>query len=142
MSETKALRYDEHSPRFQEMVSRLDRYGGLDRPDGYGCRQRGCGDTIEFFLMVRFGRIDLITFRVNGCAHTVACGNTVTVLVEGKSLDEAWQLEPEEVADYLESLPADHHHCAELAVGGLYDALTDYNRREREAWKKPYPLRP
>jgi nitrogen fixation NifU-like protein len=27
------------------------------------------------------------------------------------------------VADFLKTLPADHFHCAELAVGALYLAL-------------------
>ena len=142
MSKPEVLSYAEHSPHFQEMVSRLDRYGGLEKPDGYGIRKGVCGDTIEIFLVVKRKHIDLITFRVDGCAHTVACGNTVTILTEGKSLDEAWNIEVVDVINYLESLPPDHHHCAELAVGAFYNALTDYNRREREAWKQSYPLRP
>jgi nitrogen fixation NifU-like protein len=36
-----------------------------------------------------------------------------------------WNVCPADVIDYLEILPEDHHHCAELAVGTLYMALAD-----------------
>jgi nitrogen fixation NifU-like protein len=131
----------EHSERFQQMVSRAERYGHLAQPDGYGKRTGECGDTIEMFLAVHGGQIRLVTFRVEGCAHTVACGNTVSYLMEGRSLSDAWQLTPENVADFLQTLPADHFHCAELAVGAFYQALADYNRRSKESWKSNYPIR-
>lgn len=31
---------------------------------------------------------------------------------------------------YLETLPKNHKHCSELAVGALYKALADYNKKE------------
>jgi nitrogen fixation NifU-like protein len=133
--------FQDHSKKFQEMVSRVERYGELEKPDGYGKRIGDCGDTIEIFLSIQAGQIRMITFRVEGCANTVACGNTVSYLMEGRTLTDGWQLTPENVSDYLETLSADHFHCAELAVGAFYKALTDYNRRQRELWKKNYPQR-
>lgn len=133
--------FEEHSEKFQAMVSRVERYGQLEKPDGYGKRTGDCGDTIEMFLSVRAGQIQMVTFTVEGCANTVACGNTVSLLMEGRSLSDAWQLTPENVADYLETLPADHFHCAELAVGAFYKALAEINNRQREQWKTAYPRR-
>jgi nitrogen fixation NifU-like protein len=141
MNTTAPRSFAEHSPRFQEMVSRVERYGVLERPDGYGKRTGDCGDTIEMYLSVRGGQIQMVTFRVEGCANTVACGNTVSVLMEGRSLTDAWRLTPDNVVTYLESLPPDHFHCAELAVGAFYKALANFNRKEKEAWKKAYPQR-
>jgi nitrogen fixation protein NifU and related proteins len=133
--------FSEHSLHFQEMVSRTDRYGVLDNPDGYGKRVGDCGDTIEMYLSIRGAQLQMITFKVEGCANTVACGNTVSFLMEGRTLTDAWLLTPENVIKYLETLGPDHHHCAELAVGAFYKALTDFNQRQRESWKKPYPRR-
>jgi nitrogen fixation NifU-like protein len=93
------------------------------------------------YLSVQAGQIRMVTFRVEGCANTVACGNTVSFLMEGRTLTDGWRLTPENVSDYLESLPPDHFHCAELAVGAFYKALTDYNRRQKELWKNDYPQR-
>jgi len=141
MEKTTHNSFQDHSKNFQEMVSRVERYGELEKPDGYGKRIGDCGDTIEIFLSIQAGQIRMITFRVEGCANTVACGNTVSYLMEGRPLTDGWQLTPENVSDYLETLSADHFHCAELAVGAFYKALTDYNRRQKELWKKNYPQR-
>ncbi len=140
MNETSAA-MTEHSAKFQQMATRVERYGQLEYPDGYGQRTGDCGDTIDFYLSVRSGQIQMVTFTVNGCTNTVACGNTVSYLMEGRRLDDGWKLTPENVADYLESLPPDHFHCAELAVGAFYKALTDYNKRQKEKWKSSYPKR-
>jgi nitrogen fixation NifU-like protein len=129
----------QHSEKYLQMVSRAERYGQLEAPDGYGQRTGDCGDTIDMFLSVHGGRIQMVTFTVIGCANTVACGNTVSYLMEGRTVNDAWRLTPENVATYLESLPPDHFHCAELAVGAFYKALTDYNRRLKEQWKNTYP---
>ncbi len=141
MEKTTPRSFQEHSPNFQKMVSRVERYGELEKPDGYGKRIGDCGDTIEIYLAVQAGQLRMITFRVEGCANTVACGNTVSLLMEGRTLTDAWRLTPENVSDYLETLSADHFHCAELAVGAFYKALTDYNQRQKELWKKDYPRR-
>ena len=131
----------EHSKNFQAMVARAERYGELEKPDGYGKRTGDCGDTIEIYLSVQAGQLRMVTFRVEGCTNTVACGNTVSLLMEGRTLTDAWRLTPENVADYLQTLPPDHFHCAELAVGAFYKALTDYNNRQKEQWKNNYPQR-
>jgi nitrogen fixation NifU-like protein len=39
--------FQDHSKNFQNMVSRVERYGELEKPDGYGKRTGDCGDTIE-----------------------------------------------------------------------------------------------
>lgn len=129
----------EHSTKFQQMATRRERCGQLEAPDGYGSRTGDCGDTIDFYLSIQSGQIQMVTFTVNGCTNTVACGNTVSYLMEGRSLNDGWNLTPENVADYLEALPPDHFHCAELAVGAFYHALTDYNKRQKERWKNAYP---
>lgn len=129
----------EHSTKYQQMATRVERYGQLESPDGYGQRTGDCGDTIDIYLSVQSGQIQMVTFTVNGCTNTVACGNTVSYLMEGRSLNDGWKLTPENVADYLETLPPDHFHCAELAVGAFYKALTDYSKRKKEEWKNVYP---
>ncbi|WP_136808062.1 iron-sulfur cluster assembly scaffold protein [Desulfosediminicola flagellatus] len=129
---------DGYSERFVQMASSVDRYGALDKPDGYGKKTGDCGDTIEFFLSARTGQVKMLTFQISGCLNTFACANTVSYLAEGRAIDDCWKITPENVLDFLESLPADHHHCAELVVGAFYLALNDYNRNVREPWRKDY----
>ena len=69
---------------------------------------------------------------------TSACANTVAELIEGKHVESAWELTPEDVVKYLQTLPSENTHCAELAVGALYRALRNYQELKRDPWKKLY----
>ncbi len=114
-----------HSLNLLEMAYERGYMERLENPDGYGTRTGECGDSVEFFIMLDQGCLSSISFGVNGCIYTTACCNTVVRLAKGKNLDQAWQITPDQVAQFLETLPPDHYHCAELAVGGFYLALTD-----------------
>ncbi len=113
------------SPRFVEMATNRNRMTPMDRPDGHSIKTGDCGDTIEMFIRGTHDNIMALSFVVQGCVNTVACSNAVAELVEGKDIQAAWDITPETLIDYLESLDPGHHHCAELAVGTLYLALVD-----------------
>ena len=83
-------------------------------------------------------RIDSVFFEIQGCLNTIACANTVARLVEGKKIKDAWAITPEDVVAYLETLPAEHAHCAELAAGAFYLALINWQELQRHPWKKSY----
>ena len=118
-----------HSDNFLLMASRSDHLEAMVEPDGYALRTGVCGDTVEMFVQVRDGQLERISFQISGCLNTVACCNSVAYLLEGRPVDDAWRLTPELLIDFLQSLPADHHHCAELVAGALYTALQDYQQR-------------
>jgi nitrogen fixation NifU-like protein len=138
MHDTNEDFWQSHSMKFLEMAFRSDRQERLQHADGYGVKTGDCGDTIEFFLMLAGDRIEAVSYAVSGCMFTNACANAVIELVQGKSLDAAWELNPEDISDFLQSLPADHFHCAELAVGTLYLALADAREKQKSPWKKMY----
>lgn len=52
----------------------------------------------------------------------------MSMLATGRSLEEALQLQPEDVVNELEGLPEDHWHCARLAVNTLGNAIAEYFR--------------
>jgi nitrogen fixation NifU-like protein len=128
-----------HSLHYLEMAFRNDRREIVKHPDGYGKITGACGDTVEMCLTIRNGRIQAVSYETNGCLSTNACANTVAELAEGKKVEEAWQITPEDVVDYLETLPPENTHCAELAVGAFYLALRNYQEFKRDPWKKLYP---
>jgi nitrogen fixation NifU-like protein len=131
--------WQDHSLRYLEMAFRSDRRGTIEHPDGYGKRTGDCADTVEIYLTIRHGRIQSVSYETNGCMNTNACANTVAELVRGKDVASAWELTPEDVIEYLETLPPQNTHCAELAVGALYLALRNFQEIQREPWKKAYP---
>lgn len=130
--------WSSHSIKFLEMAFRADRQERILNADGHGKKTGDCGDTIEFFLIIKDDRIQTLAYALNGCLNTNACANAIIKLVEGKPMDAGWALDPEDVAAYLESLPEDHFHCAELALGALYLALADARDKQKSPWKKLY----
>ncbi len=130
--------WQKHSLKFLEAAFRSDRRERLAHPHGYGKKAGDCGDEVEFFVLLEDEHIKAAAYDLNGCIHTNACANAIIELVEGRTLEEAWAITPEIVADHLETLPPDHFHCAELAVGTLYLALRHAQAVKRSAWKRPY----
>jgi nitrogen fixation NifU-like protein len=118
--------YASHSPQFLVMAFKQDEREIPTPADGYGKRTGDCGDTVELFLKVTDNIITQVNFRADGCIHTNACCNTLVYLAERRSLEEAWKIIPENIAEFLQTLPEDHFHCAELATGALYLALRSY----------------
>jgi len=128
-----------HSDRFLEMAFRTDRDGRLFNPDARASNTGDCGDSIEIFLTVdEKNVIDSVAFAIDGCINTRACANILGDLIEDKTVQYAWNVTPEAIAGELETLPADHFHCAELVAGALYRALTRYRTLSRDPWKKSY----
>ncbi len=119
--------WQDHSEIYLTMAYLYDRQTTLENPDGFGRKTGDCGDTITLYLRIREGIINEVTFELSGCLNTNACSNALAVLVEGKKADQCWDITPNTLINYLETLPLDHHHCAELTIGTFYLALADYN---------------
>ncbi|MGM0403601.1 MAG: iron-sulfur cluster assembly scaffold protein [Thermodesulfobacteriota bacterium] len=123
MNETDFDFLQAHSERFLEMAFRADRDERLHHPDAYGRNTGDCGDSIEIFLMIQNGRIDTVSFAIDGCVNTRASANMLGDMIEKKTVGEAWKIRPDDIASALETLPEASYHCAELAAGALYRAL-------------------
>jgi len=129
------------SENYLNMAFDSKRIARLEKPDGYGCRKGDCGDSIEMFLTISNNTIDHVNFDIDGCLNTRACANTVACLVEGKTINDAWEISPESVINFLQTLPEGETHCAELAVSTLYQALVNYQQNCQKIWKKQYQKR-
>ena len=112
------------------MALRTDKIERINNPDGYGKRVGECGDTIEFFLTCHKHTLKSVSYCTQGCLNTNACCNTVAMFSQGKTIDRAWEIVPEKVIRFLETLPYDHSHCAELAVGAFYLALANLKSKK------------
>lgn len=120
------------------MIRKTSEEMRFQQADGYGRNTGTCGDTVEMFVFVSHGRIERAAFRINGCASTLACADAVARFAEGKTIKNAWEITPEIVMKAAGPLPPESEHCAELAVGAFYLALSDYRENERAPWKKIY----
>lgn len=116
----------------------LDALNPMKDPDGYGKNTGTCGDTVEMFLAMRNQRIARVSFRIDGCAHTLACAAAVARFAEDRTLREAWEITVEEVIAHVGNLPPEFENCAEVAVGALYLALVNAQEIQQSPWKKMY----
>ncbi|MGV7223932.1 MAG: iron-sulfur cluster assembly scaffold protein [Nitrospinales bacterium] len=137
MAERKFDFWHDHSLNYLQMAFGFNRHAILHNPDGYGRRTGKCGDTIDMFLSVKKGRIQKVSYDTNGCINTHACANTVSKLAEGKTIDEGWKITPEDVTDFLETLPEENYYCAELAIEAFHRALANYQGLHLNSWKNP-----
>ena len=130
--------WQSHCIKFLESAFRTDRQEVLHQPDGCGKGAIDCGDHLELFIVLDESRIAHIAYATNGCMNTNACANALIDLAQGRTLDDAVKISPQDVFIYLETLPEEHFHCAELAVEALKAAIADTHRNRHAAWKKPY----
>ncbi|MGD8267512.1 MAG: iron-sulfur cluster assembly scaffold protein [Desulfobacterales bacterium] len=128
----------EHSLTFLEMAFRTDRQKNMPHPSGVGHNVGACRDQIRIYLAINGGIIREVAYELEGCLNTNACANALAEMVEGHTVAAAWTLKPEMLAEFLQSLPPDHFHCAELAVGAFYKALADYQKKGAKDWKAAY----
>ena len=116
------------SAQVMEQAHNPTNYGRMNEPDAYGTVRGSCGDTMEFYLRLTGGKIEQATFTTNGCGSSLACGNILTTMIQGMSVEEAGGVEPEAVLQALGGLPEEYEHCATLAVLTLREAIANRGR--------------
>ncbi|BCO08399.1 hypothetical protein GF1_07750 [Desulfolithobacter dissulfuricans] len=104
--------------------------GTLDDPDGSSRLVGSCGDAMRIDLKVSDNTIDDIRVLPEGCVFTRACASVAGELAKHKTLDQALQIEPEDIKNVLWTLPDDHMHCARLAVNTLGEAIAEAMRKK------------
>jgi nitrogen fixation NifU-like protein len=89
-----------------------------------------CGDSLTVYIKVRDNILTDINFLVFGCAAAVAASSAFSVLVKGKSLEEAQKITGKDVMEALDGLPESKLHCSVLGSQALQNALENYyNKR-------------
>lgn len=104
--------------------------------DADGVGQAGdpsCGDATGIYIKVRDGVIKEASFVVMGCVGAIASSSMTTVLLEGKSVEYAYQITPEAIADALGGLPEHKLHCSVLGAEAARNAIDNYRKRQAEA---------
>lgn len=122
--------WNDHSLEFLEMAMKRDFQERLAQCDGYGKKQRECGDTIEIFLIIKQGRIETISYDIKGCLYSHACVNTLIKLVKGQLIDPAKKIDANDIIIYLKTLPKQETHCAVHVLSAFHLALEDHRKNK------------
>ena len=115
-----------YSGELVELAKNPKHFGRMNAPTSSAYVKGPCGDEMEFYLVIKDGIINDISFYAEGCISTRVCGSVTAQIVLGKRIDEALGVSPREVIALLSGLPSNHGHCSILAVSTLYKAIADY----------------
>jgi ATP-binding protein involved in chromosome partitioning len=120
------------SPQALERFEQPRNYGSLESFGGHARITGPCGDTMEFWLQVREGRIRRASFTTDGCGPSRAAGSMATELAIGKPPAVAARIEQADVLAGLGGLPKESEHCALLAANTLKAAIADFASRKAD----------
>ena len=99
-----------------------------------------CGDIMNIYLTIENNVITDAKFKTFGCGAAIASSSMATELIQGKTLEEAWDLSNKAVAEALDGLPPVKMHCSVLAEEGIHKAINDYRRKQGlEPWVEKNP---
>jgi nitrogen fixation NifU-like protein len=105
--------------------------GEIENADGIGeVGNPKCGDIMKIYIKVKDNIITDIKFKTFGCAAAIASSSIATELVKGKTMDEAWRLSNDAVAEALDGLPPIKMHCSLLAEEAIHMAINDYRLKQ------------
>jgi Mrp family chromosome partitioning ATPase/predicted Fe-Mo cluster-binding NifX family protein len=108
-------------------------YGPLGEFDGHARITGPCGDTMEFWVAAREGRVTRASFVTDGCYASLACGSVATALAGDRRIEDAAALGQRDILAGLGGLPPEFEHCALLAADTLRAACEDcLNAREEK----------
>lgn len=84
------------------------------------------GDRITIYIKVSDDIITDIKFKTFGCGAAIAASSMLTVLAEGKTLNQAMNITNEDVNRALGGLPEQKLKCSNNAANALHNAINKY----------------
>lgn len=102
--------------------------GEIENPSGCGTVGNAvCGDIMRVYLDIDDnGIIQDAKFKTFGCGAAIATSSMATLLVKGKSVQQALEVTNRAVMEALDGLPKVKIHCSLLAEQAIHAALWDY----------------
>ena len=110
--------------------------GEIEDADGIG--EEGnpvCGDMMTFYIKIDNNHLSDIKFKTFGCGAAIAVSSIVSEMARGKTLEEARKITPALVAEELQGLPKNKHHCSNLGAQALNKAIDDYLNKQGKQTK-------
>ena len=91
----------------------------------------GDGPYMILWFEVRDGAIARAAFRTYGCAAATAVGSITTVVLTGRTVEQALRLTARDIELVLGGLPEGKEHCPRLAVEAISKAFEKGEEDER-----------
>lgn len=106
--------------------------GELEDANGIGnAGDPNCGDAMKLYIKVEEDVIKDVRFKICGCVAALASASVTTVLVKGKTIEEALAITNRDISDALGGLPEQKQHCSVLGQEAIRNAVADFRKNER-----------
>ena len=113
-----------YSPQVLDHFEHPRNAGAVADPDAsVRIENPACGDVLKLTLKLSGNRIEEIRFLAKGCVCSMACGSALTELVRGKTIDQARELDREQLVNAVGGLPPASEHASHLAMDALAAAF-------------------
>lgn len=90
-----------------------------------------CGDIMTIYINVDENeKLTDVKFSTFGCGAAIATSSMITEMAVGMSVDEAYNITRNDVAEELDGLPPIKMHCSNLAADALQAAIDNYRYRK------------
>jgi nitrogen fixation protein NifU and related proteins len=106
--------------------------GSVEEPSGKAIvRSPIDSDTVLITLRIDSGVIQDVKFKCMGCAVAIACSSMATEMVMGQTVEQAYQIREQDVADALGGIPEYKMRCSNLAPEAIRKAIEDWRERRK-----------
>jgi nitrogen fixation NifU-like protein len=92
-----------------------------------------CGDQMLMLLQIKDDVITDVRWKTYGCASAIASTSMLSEIIKGMTIQEAYNVGPEDIVKRLGGLPDNKIHCSVLGDKALRAAIDDYLARTGRA---------
>jgi len=103
--------------------------GTLDMPSVVTTFLGPCGDLIKLYLKISAkDQIEEAKFHYLGCPGSATSASAMTLLLKGKTIDQAKKISEKDIIKELDGLPKSKLDCATLSIKTLRKAIAEYEQ--------------
>jgi nitrogen fixation NifU-like protein len=100
--------------------------GPTEDANGYAEVSDSHGDELSLWLKIEDQTIKKASFFTKGCMTIRIAASGLTEMVRGKTLEEATEITPKALRDFIGRTPRKTWHCTNLAVEALKTAIRNH----------------